>query len=484
MYFLQLWSQMKRYRESLCAILLLLAFPALLMAQDNIREYYHDLRGMEDTAGVTHLFYRHYQEKFPDSISYYNRNRDDIFRYDVTTGKETLFLEDYSFPGNIILPSQSLIVRDYAFFFRNPDNFIYTSIVTSLDPTSMIEKCDSGCTNIFNTLGDFIKTIGTADSSDLVYVGSGWKTMVSSDGGYHWQGFDASDPNSFINSDSVIPAGFLSVAPYNEHSAFLGNRTDSMLYLEKTVDGGTTLTVVDSLKGISPDWQPHFFYDPDTMHVYAISIPGNSNLHLLYQLRGSGKQGDASSWQTLYQDTTQFFVSLDPGESGVIYFARNRKIYKFANYGSDINLADTPWQILPDTVRGIYKKPGEDIVYALTDSTLFKVTTGGIFTLRQISTAIDHPESSPKASHFILHQNYPNPFNPTTTIRYDLTSPVPVRLEIYNVLGQRVSMLVDDKQIAGAHQVTFDASTLSSGVYFYRLQAGGKVIVKKMLLMK
>lgn len=85
---------------------------------------------------------------------------------------------------------------------------------------------------------------------------------------------------------------------------------------------------------------------------------------------------------------------------------------------------------------------------------------------------------------YILQQNYPNPFNPSTTIRYGLPERSVVKLEIYNTLGQRVSVLVDDTQEAGFYEVTFDASYLSSGVYLYRLQAGEFVQTKKLLLLK
>ena len=92
--------------------------------------------------------------------------------------------------------------------------------------------------------------------------------------------------------------------------------------------------------------------------------------------------------------------------------------------------------------------------------------------------------ASSKPSVTTLRPNYPNPFNPTTTIRYELAGPVNVRLTIYNVLGQRVAMLVDSRQMAGWHQAIFNALNLSSGLYFYRLQAGNKILVKKMLLLK
>lgn len=85
---------------------------------------------------------------------------------------------------------------------------------------------------------------------------------------------------------------------------------------------------------------------------------------------------------------------------------------------------------------------------------------------------------------FALHDNYPNPFNPTTNISYDLPKAEQVMLSVYNVLGKRVAVLVQSHQSAGNHMATFDASNLSSGVYFYRLQAGNHIMVKKMLLMK
>jgi hypothetical protein len=83
-----------------------------------------------------------------------------------------------------------------------------------------------------------------------------------------------------------------------------------------------------------------------------------------------------------------------------------------------------------------------------------------------------------------LAQNFPNPFNPNTVIGFRLSVAGEANLRIYDLLGREVAVLVDGMQAAGAYTVTFDATTLASGVYVYTLRAGDRVVTKKMLLMK
>jgi hypothetical protein len=85
---------------------------------------------------------------------------------------------------------------------------------------------------------------------------------------------------------------------------------------------------------------------------------------------------------------------------------------------------------------------------------------------------------------FNLSQNYPNPFNPSTKISWQSPVSSLQSLKIYDVLGNEVATLVNEFRNAGSYEVDFDASKLSSGVYFYKLQAGDFVQTKKMLLMK
>jgi len=98
------------------------------------------------------------------------------------------------------------------------------------------------------------------------------------------------------------------------------------------------------------------------------------------------------------------------------------------------------------------------------------------------ATAIDQPVAVPTG--YELEQNYPNPFNPTTNITYSVPKTGNISLKVYNTVGRLVATLYQGKRQAGNYTATFDASNLTSGVYFYRLKADGVSITKKLVLMK
>jgi len=101
----------------------------------------------------------------------------------------------------------------------------------------------------------------------------------------------------------------------------------------------------------------------------------------------------------------------------------------------------------------------------------------------KVATSVKQIEAM-VAKTYDLSQNFPNPFNPKTTIEFALAEPGKVKLEIYNTLGQKVKTVVDDYRIAGNHEVSIDASDLTSGIYFYKLQSANFTTTRKMVLMK
>jgi uncharacterized delta-60 repeat protein len=103
--------------------------------------------------------------------------------------------------------------------------------------------------------------------------------------------------------------------------------------------------------------------------------------------------------------------------------------------------------------------------------------------LTQNPTGIDDQTFS-QPNNFILHQNYPNPFNPTTNIQFRISDFGFVSLKVYDVLGKEVATLVNGEKPVGNYEVDFDATGLSSGIYFYKLQAGNFIETRKMTILK
>ncbi|KUO59845.1 hypothetical protein APF79_11575 [bacterium BRH_c32] len=123
------------------------------------------------------------------------------------------------------------------------------------------------------------------------------------------------------------------------------------------------------------------------------------------------------------------------------------------------------------------------------DGYLWLVGYNGLIMRKKIdfTTSVEKQEELPTS--FEVYQNYPNPFNPTTTIEYSLPTEGNVKLEIYNSLGQLVNVLIEGNQSAGRQRVIWNGkdsfgSSVSSGIYFYRIKTNSFSQVKKMILMK
>jgi len=119
----------------------------------------------------------------------------------------------------------------------------------------------------------------------------------------------------------------------------------------------------------------------------------------------------------------------------------------------------------------------------------YTVFAGYAGPLRWDSTSVsisvtDVGENHSNPTGYRLYDNYPNPFNPTTTIRYSLPEAAFTSIKIYDVVGNEVAVAVNEMKTAGTHQVTYNATSFSSGVYYYTIQAGSFMETRKMILMK
>lgn len=194
-------------------------------------------------------------------------------------------------------------------------------------------------------------------------------------------------------------------------------------------------------------------------------MPSDTSGGTLQVLNDSGENGDKSAGDNIWSANITFPLGNDGGPG----------LYK---YGAMYSGADT--------INGGYHPLDNEMQ---DKDHWVNVMVGGptevmdYFGSLSAPTAIE-PAREVMVQSFVLEQNYPNPFNPVTTIRYTLPASSEIQLNVYNILGQRVTTLFNGKQNAGIHQVRFDASFLGSGVYFYELSSGKTKITRKMLLMK
>jgi hypothetical protein len=174
-----------------------------------------------------------------------------------------------------------------------------------------------------------------------------------------------------------------------------------------------------------------------------------------------------------FSDPTEFTVN---DGSGAVVVQRSG-MYSYSNVAAD--------SALGKTVLKVGNKIGSltGIVYYSFSQYKFVPRTNADFVNVTLTGVNEKPVSAIPAS-YTLNQNYPNPFNPSTTIRFALPSAGQTTLRVYNLLGQEMATLVNDVMPAGVHSVSFNASSLSSGVYFFRIESGAFRAVKKMMLVK
>jgi len=167
-------------------------------------------------------------------------------------------------------------------------------------------------------------------------------------------------------------------------------------------------------------------------------------------------------------------------KNGFVYVSSD-KVYRSTNNGDNWTEISTG---LPDAYIHSLAVDADGYIFAGT-------LNNGVYRSLESTTSVgDDKLKSPNS--FALEQNYPNPFNPSTTIRYTILSVIAsetkqsqlVTLKVYDVIGNEVATLINEEKPAGSYEVKFNATGLSSGIYFYKLSAGSLVATKKMILIK
>ena len=204
--------------------------------------------------------------------------------------------------------------------------------------------------------------------------------------------------------------------------------------------------------------------------VFDIYVSSNHQLPVeLTSFEGTPGNREAElNWTTASETNNDHF-----------YMTRSINNRDFARVSNDIPAANSP-------TGGTYSYMDRNLVNSTTY--YYKLVDVGINGLENVNglvaevTPTLNSNIAPDA--YSLHQNYPNPFNPNTSISYDIQEAGHVTLAVFDVLGREVVTLINDNQTAGSYSMEFNASTLSSGIYFYQLKVNDFTDMKKMVVMK
>jgi hypothetical protein len=243
--------------------------------------------------------------------------------------------------------------------------------------------------------------------------------------------------------------------------------------LEKSTDDGNSYVVSDAVYGNTHS----FSNDKNNNYIYRVAQSSN------YVFLVSDSNGTEGSWVQRYASSNNIYYSVDTSNSGHIYLASGKKIFRSTDYGQTFNQL----KIMNDNLLGIYKKPSSNLLYVLDLYNLYELNDT-VSTIIKSLVPTDVDEELNPISDYKLYQNYPNPFNPVTSIQYAIGGRQFVQLKVFDVLGNEIATLVNEEKLAGSYEVEFQSSVnshqLASGVYYYQLRAGDYVQIKKMILMK
>ena len=240
-----------------------------------------------------------------------------------------------------------------------------------------------------------------------------------------------------------------------------------------TTNGGTNWTKI--INGLPYRWVTRIAIHNDSANVCYVTLSGykvdSTGAHI-YRTSNYG-----ASWQSISSNLPNAPVNdvvIDPSIQGTLYIGTDVGVMATSNYGASWYVLDTG---IPSSV------PCHDLTLHNPTRKLV-VWTHGRSAYQTTLPPVGIISTNEIAEGFKLSQNYPNPFNPATKIEISIPKSSAVKLIVYDILGRIITTLVNEKLNAGSYKVDFDGSDLSSGVYFYKLEAGSFVQTRAMILLK
>lgn len=393
-------------------------------------------------------------------------------------------------------------------FFVNED---YGWVVSLLG--QIFKTADGGNTWVkqYDQSGVRFRSVGFADSLN------GWAGTLDNallyqtkNGGKTW--------TPVSNIPNPRPGGICGIAVVNAKVIYASGRYDGPARVIKSSDGGATWTVID-LETQAKTLIDCYFWSPDSGMV----VGGNgtsADLNLLnavilttfdggktWQTRRRTTRVGEWGWKISFPSHRTGYVSLEslsPARgyclkttNGGLTWEEKLVIRGFSAQGIGFLTAQQGWiggHSLPyETTDGgqTWRLAPDGVldhvinrVRVLSDTMAYAVGKTVYKYLRDDLTTVRSPAAENPPTNYRLEQNYPNPFNPITTIKFSLPQSSVVKIQVLNLAGQILVTVLDAKKPAGLHEVDFDASKLTSGIYFYRLQTGNVTLARKMLIAK
>jgi hypothetical protein len=394
-----------------------------------------------------------------------------------------------------------LVINDYQAFDK-PGSF-YPDMMDSLQLSSQYDVLDNVNQKLPYVTATFMETLKLFDyvlwysdnnpSLDLAgsvipqYTKSGGKVFLS------WL-----FPQTV---DLSLLQGILPII--SDSSSYLAMIVPNKMVSDTSHSGYPTLKVTTSFQRLrafylSPGVTPIYFFPNKEMGGYIGFESKDKNIFFLgmplHKMNGIPGSVKTLLQKVLLTDFNTAFIRLNSpttGEALIVGFTY--RLSWNSNMVSNVKIEyttdnGTSWNTITGNASGtsgsylwtVPNTPSENCAIRISDVSNPAINGMNYFTIRTATGITDNI----KSLSYKLQQNYPNPFNPSTTINYSLAKDGHAKITLYNILGSKVAVLVNENKPAGNYSVQFNASALPSGIYLYRLESGSYSDIKKFVLLK